>query len=98
MPTPKNGTVTTDVAKAVTEFKAGKVEFKNDKYGILHLVIGTKEFTIEQLLENFEVTYDVIEKAKPSKAKGVYFKSVVLTTTMGPGIKVETQKLKWRES
>jgi large subunit ribosomal protein L1 len=95
MPSPKSGTVTPHIAKAVGEFKSGKVEYRNDKSGIIHTVIGKASFDEKKLRENFEALYDVILKAKPPKAKGVYLKSIVLAPSMGPGVKVETQKNKW---
>lgn len=98
MPNPKSGTVTTDVFKTVTEFKGGKLEYRNDKNGNLHLGIGKRSFDENQLLENFEAMYDAIVKMKPSKAKGVYLKSVTLCSTMGPGVSVETMRMKWKDN
>ncbi|MFD2830507.1 50S ribosomal protein L1 [Corticicoccus populi] len=89
MPNPKTGTVTMDVTKAVEEIKAGKVEYRAEKSGIVHAAIGKVSFDAEKLVDNFNTLYDVLEKAKPASAKGIYFKSVAVTTTMGPGIKVE---------
>ncbi len=89
MPNPKLGTVTNDVAKAVKELKAGKVEYRADKYGICHVVIGKASFDHKALLENYAVLLDEILRVKPSSAKGRYIKSVTMTTTMGPGIKVD---------
>ena len=89
MPNPKLGTVTVDVAKAVKEQKAGKVEYRTEKAGIIHVPIGKKSFTVEQLLENFKVVSHAIIKAKPASAKGVYLKSIVISTTMGPGVKLD---------
>jgi len=88
MPNPKTGTVTFDVAKAVQEIKAGKVEYRVDKTGIVHVPIGKVSFETENLLANFRTLMDVIVKAKPASAKGTYIKSVVLSSTMGPGVKV----------
>ncbi len=88
MPNPKSGTVTMDVAKAVNEVKAGKVEYRLDKAAIIHVIIGKKSFGAEKLLENFNTVMDAIVKAKPAAAKGTYVKSVALASTMGPGIKV----------
>ena len=88
MPNPKSGTVTFDVKKAVTELKAGRVEFKNDDYGILHIGIGKKSFDAVKIAENAKAVMAVILKMKPSSAKGVYLRSVTLSSTMGPGIKV----------
>ncbi|MBR7111089.1 MAG: 50S ribosomal protein L1 [Clostridia bacterium] len=88
MPNPKSGTVTMDVAKAVNEVKAGKVEYRLDKAAIIHVIIGKKSFGAEKLVENFNTVMDAIVKAKPAAAKGTYIKSVALASTMGPGIKV----------
>ena len=92
MPNPKSGTVTMDVAKAVQEVKAGKVEYRLDKTAIIHCPIGKKSFGSEKLLENFNALMDAIVKAKPAAAKGQYIKSVTLTSTMGPGVKVAYSK------
>ena len=88
MPNPKSGTVTMDVTKAVKEIKAGKVEYRLDKTNIIHVAIGKKSFGAEKLLENYNTVYDAILKAKPVAAKGQYVRSVTLTSTMGPGVKV----------
>jgi len=88
MPTAKAGTVVQNLGSAVGEFKKGKVEFKADKGGSIHMAIGKKSFTEAQLKENYASIYDAVEKAKPSSAKGVYFKSIFLSPTMGPGVKV----------
>ncbi|MBR7186027.1 MAG: 50S ribosomal protein L1 [Clostridia bacterium] len=88
MPNPKSGTVTMDVAKAVQEVKAGKVEYRLDKTAIIHCPIGKKSFGTEKLMENFTALMEAIIKAKPAAAKGQYLKSVTLTSTMGPGVKV----------
>ena len=88
MPSPKSGTVTPDLAKAIKETKAGKVEYRVDKTAIIHCPIGKKSFGAEKLTENFNVLMDAIVKAKPAAAKGIYIKSVALASTMGPGIKV----------
>lgn len=93
MPNPKTGTVTFEVAKAVGEIKAGKIEYRTDKFGGVHAPIGKKSFTQEQLVENFKVLMETIIKAKPSSAKGQYLRSVTVSATMGPGVKVNTQKL-----
>lgn len=90
MPNPKLGTVTTDVSKAVAEQKAGKVEYRADKNGIVHVPIGKKSFTQEQLLENFKAVTGAILRAKPSSAKGTYMKSLTISSTMGPGVKLDT--------
>ncbi|MEG2574974.1 MAG: 50S ribosomal protein L1 [Christensenella sp.] len=87
MPNPKSGTVTMDVAKAIADIKAGKVEYRVDKTAIIHVPIGRKSFTEEQLGENLKAIMDAIVKAKPSAAKGTYLKSVVISATMGPGVK-----------
>ena len=88
MPSPKSGTVTMDVVKAINETKAGKVEYRVDKTAIIHCPIGKKSFGEEKITENFNTLMDAIVKAKPAAAKGVYVKSVTLASTMGPGIKV----------
>ena len=93
MPNPKAGTVTMDVTKAVNDIKAGKIEYRLDKANIIHCPVGKASFTEEQLTENFNTLMDAIIKAKPASAKGTYMKSVTITTTMGPGIKVNTLKL-----
>ena len=92
MPNPKAGTVTPDVAKAVTEAKAGKIEYRLDKQNIIHCPIGKVSFGAEKLQENFETLLGAIAKAKPAAAKGQYIKSCVVATTMGPGIKVNASK------
>ena len=92
MPNPKLGTVTMDVTKAVKELKAGKVEFRIDKAGIVHASVGKKSFAAEKIRENAQVLIDAIIKAKPQGAKGVYLRSITLSSTMGPGIKVDTQE------
>ena len=92
MPNPKAGTVTMDVTKAVNDIKAGKIEYRLDKTNIIHVPIGKASFTEEQLSDNFQAIMDAIVKAKPSSLKGQYLKSVVLTATMGPGVKVSTAK------
>ena len=88
MPNPKLGTVTMDVAKAVAELKGGKIEYRADRYGICHCVIGKKSFTPEALAENYGALYDEILRVKPSAAKGKYVKSVSISSSMGPGIPV----------
>ena len=92
MPSPKAGTVTPDVAKAVTEAKAGKIEYRLDKTNIIHCPIGKASFGPEKLQQNLEALMDAIVKAKPAAAKGQYIKSCVVASTMGPGIKVSTSK------
>ncbi len=93
MPNPKSGTVTMDVQRAVAEVKAGKVEYRLDKTAIIHCPIGKKSFGKEKLLENFTALMDAIVKAKPAAAKGQYLKSIALTSTMGPGVKVNYAKM-----
>ncbi len=93
MPTPKAGTVTMDVAKAVTDIKAGKIEYRLDKTNIIHCPIGKVSFGQEKLEENFKTIMDAIIKAKPSAAKGQYLKNVSICSTMGPGIRVNASKL-----
>ena len=88
MPNPKSGTVTMDVKKAISEIKSGKVEYRLDKTNIIHLGIGKVSFGAEKLLENYETVIDAIIKAKPAAAKGQYIKSVALTTTMGPSVRI----------
>lgn len=92
MPNPKSGTVTMDVTKAVKEVKAGKVEYRLDKTAIIHCPIGKKSFGSEKVVENFNALMEAIVKAKPAAAKGQYIKSVTLTSTMGPGVKVYFNK------
>jgi large subunit ribosomal protein L1 len=92
MPNPKTGTVTMDVAKAVQESKAGKLEYRTDRGANVHLIIGKKSFDEKQLLENYATLIEEIVRAKPSAAKGRYIRSITLTTTMGPGIHVDTTK------
>lgn len=92
MPNPKSGTVTMDVAKAVTDIKAGKVEYRVDKTNIIHVPVGKASFGTEKLSDNVNVLMDAVVKAKPAAAKGTYLKSVVISTTMGPGIKVNGVK------
>ena len=93
MPNPKSGTVTFEVEKAVNEIKAGKVEYRVDKASIVHVPIGKVSFGTEKLKENFDVLMDALIKAKPAAAKGRYLRSVTLSSTMGPGIKINGQKL-----
>jgi len=88
MPSPKAGTVTPDVAKAVTEAKAGKIEYRLDKTNIIHCPIGKASFGAEKLLENFDALMGAIVKAKPATSKGQYVKSCVVATTMGPGVRI----------
>ena len=90
MPNPKTGTVTAEIAKAVREIKAGKVEFRVDKTGIIHAPLGKTSFATDSLLANAHALVDSIVKAKPAAAKGKYLKSVTLSSTMGPGIRIDT--------
>ena len=92
MPNPKSGTVTMDIAKAISEIKAGKVEYRLDKGNIVHCVVGKASFTDEQLTENLKTVMEAIIKAKPSAAKGTYLKSVYVTSTMGPSVRINTLK------
>lgn len=92
MPNPKAGTVTMDVAKAIADIKAGKIEYRLDKTNIVHVPVGKASFTEEALLENFNTLMDAIVKAKPSALKGQYLRSITLTSTMGPGVKVSVAK------
>ena len=93
MPNPKAGTVTMDVTKAVNDIKAGKIEYRLDKTNIIHVPVGKASFTEEQLTDNVNALVDALNKAKPSALKGQYFKSVTLTSTMGPGVKLNVAKL-----
>ncbi|MDH7579075.1 MAG: 50S ribosomal protein L1 [Bacillota bacterium] len=92
MPNPKTGTVTFDVGRAVKEIKAGKIEYRADKTGILHAPIGKASFPLENLLENFRTLMDAVIKAKPAAARGQYLRSITVSSTMGPGIKINPQK------
>ena len=92
MPNPKTGTVTMDVAKAVTEIKGGKIEFRSDKHANLHFVIGKASFTDEMLVENYAAALDEVLRLKPSAAKGRYLKKATVTTTMGPGVPVDPNR------
>ncbi len=92
MPNPKSGTVTMDVTKAISDIKAGKVEYRVDKTSIVHCRVGKKGFEKEKLIENINVLMEAIVKAKPAAAKGTYLRSIVLSSTMGPGIKVSAQR------
>lgn len=89
MPSPKNDTITTDPAKTIAELKKGKVSFKNDDTGNVHVAIGKVSFDSQKLVENFQALLDAIRRTKPASAKGIYVKNISLSTTMGPGIKVE---------
>ena len=94
MPNPKLGTVTMDVAKMVSELKAGRVEYRADRYGICHVPMGKASFEVQQLVENYGALLTEILRVKPSSAKGKYVKSVVISSTMGPGIKVDSTKVR----
>ena len=93
MPNPKAGTVTMDVAKAIKEIKAGKIEYRLDKSNIIHVPVGKASFTEEQLADNFQTLMDAINKVRPAAVKGQYLKSITITPTMGPGVKVNPLKL-----
>ena len=93
MPNPKAGTVTMDVTKAINDIKAGKIEYRLDKTNIIHVPVGKASFTEEQLADNFQTLIDAINKAKPAAVKGQFLKSVTLTSTMGPGVKINPAKL-----
>jgi large subunit ribosomal protein L1 len=94
MPNPKTGTVTQDVARAVTEFKGGKVEYRTDRYGNVHVQLGKASFTIDQLEANFRAVLDELQRAKPAAAKGRYLKKISVASTMGPGVKVDPNRLR----
>jgi large subunit ribosomal protein L1 len=93
MPNPKDGTVTTDIANAVKNAKIGQVRYRTDKSGVIHCAIGKLEFNTSDLIENLEAVLGALRKAKPSTAKGVYFKKITLSTTMGPGLTIDTAGL-----
>jgi len=94
MPNPKVGTVTQNLKQAVSEIKAGKIEYRPDKAAVIHCIIGKASFTQEALLENFSTLMDAIVRAKPASAKGTYLKSITVATTMGPGVRVDPTRLK----
>jgi large subunit ribosomal protein L1 len=94
MPNPKDGTVTTDVAKAVTEMKGGKVTFRTDKFGIVHVAIGKVSFEKKALIDNMRAVIDELQRSKPAAAKGRYLRSVTISSTMGPGVKIDPARLK----
>jgi large subunit ribosomal protein L1 len=94
MPNPKTGTVTQDVARAVSEFKGGKVEYRTDRYGNVHVQLGKVSFTPDQLEANFRAVLDELQRAKPASAKGRYLRKISLSSTMGPGVKVDTNRLR----
>jgi len=92
MPNPKTGTVTLDVARAIKEIKAGKIEYRAEKAGIIHAPIGKASFTADQLLENYRVLAETLVKLKPASAKGQYMRSITLSSTMGPGVRINAAK------
>ena len=94
MPNPKTGTVTTDVAKAVAEFKGGKVEYRTDRYGNVHVPIGKVSFDGPALVANFSAVLDELNRAKPASSKGRYLKKVSVSSTMGPGVKIDPARIK----
>ena len=94
MPNPKTGTVTTDVGKAVTEFKGGRVEYRTDKFGNIHVPIGKASFEREKLATNFRAVIDELNRAKPAAAKGKYVRAITVASTMGPGVKVDPARIK----
>jgi large subunit ribosomal protein L1 len=97
MPNPKTGTVTTDVGKAVEEFKGGKVEYRTDRYGNVHVPIGKASFERAELAANFWAVIDELQRARPASAKGRYFRRVGVSSTMGPGIRIDSPRLKREE-
>jgi large subunit ribosomal protein L1 len=94
MPNPKTGTVTQDVGRAVSEFKGGKVEYRTDRYGNVHVPIGKASFEQDALEANFRAVIDELQRAKPAAAKGRYFRKITLSSTMGPGVKIDTNRLR----
>jgi large subunit ribosomal protein L1 len=94
MPNPKTGTVTTDVGKAVEEFKGGKVEYRTDRYGNVHVPIGKVSFEVDALQSNFRAVLDEVQRAKPASAKGRYIRKISLSPTMGPSVRIDTNRLK----
>ncbi len=93
MPSPKTGTITFDLKKAIEEFRKGKIEYRADKYGIVHMPVGKKSFDGQKLKENIVAVYDVLVKAKPASAKGVYLKGTYLSATMGPGLDIDSSTI-----
>ncbi len=93
MPNPKTGTVTTDVGRAVNEFKGGRVEYRTDRYGNIHVPLGKASFEADALIENFSAVIEELERAKPASAKGRYIRKVVVSSTMGPGVKVDPARV-----
>lgn len=94
MPNPKSGTVTEDVGKAVSDIKGGRIEYRTDKHGNLHMVVGKKSFDAADLIENYAAIIDEVIRAKPAASKGRYLKSIAISSTMGPGIRIDPQKSK----
>jgi large subunit ribosomal protein L1 len=94
MPNPKTGTVTNDVGRAVGEFKGGKVEYRTDRYGNVHVQLGKASFSVEAIEANFRAVIDELQRAKPASAKGRYLKKISVSSTMGPGVKVDTNRLR----
>ena len=94
MPNPKTGTVTTDVGRAVSEFKGGKVEYRTDRYGNVHVQLGKVSFDQDKLDANFRAVLDEVQRAKPASAKGRYLRKITVSSTMGPGVRVDTNRLK----
>src|SRR4051812_33693264 len=94
MPNPKTGTVTTDVGRAVTEFKGGKVEYRTDRYGNVHVPVGKVSFDTQALLDNVRAVVDELNRAKPAAAKGRYIRKITLSSTMGPGVKVDAGRVR----
>ena len=97
MPNPKTGTVTTDVGRAVSEFKGGKVEYRTDRYGNVHVRVGKASFSVADLEANMRAVIDEVQRAKPASAKGKYLRKISISTTMGPGIKIDINRLKVAE-
>jgi len=97
MPNPKTGTVTTDVGRAVTEFKGGRVEYRTDKVGNIHLGVGKASFKRDQLVNNIRAVVDELQRAKPAAAKGRYFQSITVSTTMGPGVHIDPVKARFSD-
>jgi large subunit ribosomal protein L1 len=97
MPNPKTGTVTTDVGRAVAEFKGGRVEYRTDKVGNVHIRVGKASFTVEQLVANIRAVLDELQRAKPASSKGRYFLSVTVSTTMSPGVRIDPMRARFGE-
>jgi large subunit ribosomal protein L1 len=98
MPNPKTGTVTTDVGRAVTEFKGGRVEYRTDKFGNVHVPMGKASFEREALVANFKAVVDELNRNKPASAKGRYIRSVTVSSTQGPGVKIDPTRMKDEEA